>query len=42
MVKQCIISIYSKVFDGATFPFASEIGDEIKVFKRRRNNRESA
>lgn len=36
------MQIYSKVYEGAVFPYMSEIGDEIKVFRRKRNNRESA
>lgn len=41
LLKNCILQIYSKVYEGAVFPFDSEIGDELQMFKRR-NNREAS
>ena len=28
MLKQCVLEIYHKVFDGAEFPYDEEIGTE--------------
>lgn len=42
MVKNCIMKIYAKVYNGALFPYKAEIGDHLVLkSKGRRNARES-